>query len=370
MTRVLHVQKVKGISGSEAHLLSLLPRLRARGFDASIVVLHEREPEAAEFIERMRAAGVPTEAWRMRVDLDPSVPARLLMRRPDVLHTHLVHADLLALPAGAARRVPVRISTKHGFNEFRANHLVARADRVVARFAHAQIAISAGLADYLAATEGFDRAAFTVVHYGIEPGPPPPPPPAGPKLAAVGRLIPIKGLDVLLAAFAQARRDVPELSLELAGSGPLEAELRRAAPEGVTFLGRVAPAAPVYERNAIVVVPSRGEGFGMVALEAAERGRAAIVSDVGGLPEVVADGETGLVVPVGDVDALAAAIVELAGDPERARAFGAAARQRALASFSADRNADGIADLYRRLLSARSKTVAASSTSKKSNGTR
>jgi len=108
----------------------------------------------------------------------------------------------------------------------------------------------------------------------------------------------------------------------------------------------------------------------MVALEAAERGRAAIVSDVGGLPEVVADGETGLVVPVGDVDALAAAIVELAGDPDRARAFGAAGRQRALASFSADRNADGIADLYRRLLSARSKTVAASSTSKKSNGTR
>jgi glycosyltransferase involved in cell wall biosynthesis len=318
----------------------------------------------------MRAAGVPTEAWRMRLDLDPSVSARLLVRRPGILHTHLVHADLLALPAGAAARVPVRISTKHGFNEFRSNRLVARADRVAARLAHAQVAISAGLAAYLAATEGFDRSAFTVVHYGIEPGPPPSPPPTKPKLVAVGRLIPIKGLDVLLAAFTRARRDVPELTLELAGSGPLEVELRAAAPDGVTFLGRVSPVAPLYERNAIVVVPSRGEGFGMVALEAAERGRAAIVSDVGGLPEVVAHGETGLVVPVGDADALAAAIVELARDPARTRALGEAARQRALASFSADQNADGIADLYRRLLSARSKTADASSTSRKSNGTR
>ncbi len=175
---------------------------------------------------------------------------------------------------------------------------------------------------------------------------------------------------MLLRAFLLARREVPGLSLELAGSGPLDAELRAAAPEGVTFLGRVAPVTPVYERNAIVVVPSRGEGFGMVALEAAERGRAAIVSDVGGLPEVVADGETGLVVPAGDAEALAAAILELALDPARVRAFGAAARQRALASFSADQNAEGIADLYRRTLSARSKTADASSTSRKSNGTR
>ena len=370
MTAVLHVQKVSGVSGSEAHLLSLLPRLRARGLDAGIVVLHEREPGAAEFVERMHAAGVPTEAWRMRFDLDPSVPARLLRRRPDVLHTHLVHADLLGLPAGAAARVPLRVSTKHGFNEFRGNPLVARADRAAARFAHRQIAISAGLADYLAATEGFDRSAFTVVHYGIEPGPPPPPPPAEPKLAAVGRLIPIKGLDVLLRAFATARREVPALTLELAGAGRLEAELRAAAPDGVTFLGRVSAVAPVYERNAIVVVPSRGEGFGMVALEAAERGRPSIVSAVGGLPEIVDDGATGVVVPPEDVDALARAIVDLAGDPERVRRLGAAARQRAIDSFSAEAEADAVADLYRTALHARSAAAPASRAIRKSNGTR
>jgi glycosyltransferase involved in cell wall biosynthesis len=306
----------------------------------------------------------------MRFDLDPTVPLRLAARRPEILHTHLVHADVLGLPAGALARVPIRISTKHGFNEFRTNRLVSAADRAAARFAHRQIAISRGLARYLAQTEGFAEDDFTVVHYGIEAGPEPSPPPAPTRLCAVGRLIPIKGFDLLLRAFAAARDEVPELTLEVAGAGPLDAELRASAPKGVTFLGRVAPVQEVYERNAIVVIPSRGEGFGMVALEAAERGRAAIVSDVGGLPEIVADGETGVVVPSADVEALARAIVVLSRDAELVREYGHAARRRALDQFSAAAAADGVEAVYRDLLHQRSTAPAASRTRRKSNGTR
>jgi len=338
--KVDHVQKVSGISGSEAHLLQLVPALRERGWDASMIVLHEGEPGAEEFVRRMRAKDVPTEAWRMRADIDPLVFARLAARRPDIVHTHLVHADVHGLPAAALARVPLRVSTKHGFNEFRSNRAVALADRNAARFAHRQIAISAGLADYLAATEGFERDDFTVVHYGIEPGPEPPPPPAEPRLVAIGRLIPIKGFDTLLQAFALARAEVPELTLELAGSGPLRFEPQ----DGVTFLGHVSPVQPLLERNAILVAPSRGEGFGMVALEAAERGRAAIVTNVGGLPEIVAHGETGLVV---EPEGLAQAIVELARDPERVRSLGAAARARALAQFSPQAAVEGVERVYR-----------------------
>ena len=357
MTRVVHIQKVSGISGSEAHLLSLVPLLRRRGWDASMIVLHQDEPGAHEFVRRMREHDVPTEAWRMRADVDPLVFARLASRRPDIVHTHLVHADLHGLPAAALARVPLRVSTKHGFNEFRASRAIAVADRAAARCAHRQIAISAGLADYLATTEGFARSDFTVVHYGIEPGAEPPPPPAAPRLVAIGRLIPIKGFDVLLAAFARARAEVHELTLEIAGSGPLQFEPQ----DGVTFLGHVSPVQPMLERNAIVVVPSRGEGFGMVALEAAERGRAAIVTDVGGLPEIVAHGETGLVV---EPDGLAAAIVELARDPKRVRAMGEAARRRAVAQFSPESAVEGVERVYR------ATAAAASSTSRKSNDTR
>ncbi len=368
--KVVHVQKVSGVSGSEAHLLSLLPRLRSRGWDARMLVLHEGEPGAREFVEAMRAQEVPTETARMRFDLDPTAPIRLVRSRATIVHTHLVHADVLGLPVAALARVPVRVSTKHGFNEFRSSRAIAAADRAAGRFAHRQIAISRGLARYLADTEGFREDDFTVVHYGIEPGPEPPPPPASLRLAAVGRLIPIKGFDLLLRAFGRARDRLPALTLEIAGAGPLDAELRANAPDGVTFLGRVSPATEVYERNAIVIVPSRGEGFGMVALEAAERGRPAIVTAVGGLPEIVADAETGAVVPPEDIELLARAIVTLAGDEELVRSYGAAARRRALDQFSAEAAADGVELVYRDLLNKRSMAAPASMTSKKSNGTR
>src|SRR5205823_870965 len=150
----------------------------------------------------------------------------------------------------------------------------------------------------------------------------------------IGRLIPIKGYDVLFRAYERARGRVPALTLAIAGAGPLEPAMRQSAPDGVTLLGQVDGVARLLEEHAFLVVPSRGEGFGMVALEAAERGRAAVVSDVGGLPEIVADGETGTVVPVGDVEALARAIVVLARDAELVRQYGHAARRRALESFS------------------------------------
>ena len=142
----------------------------------------------------MRAQAVPTETARMRFDLDPTAPIRLVRSRATIVHTHLVHADVLGLPAAALARVPVRVSTKHGFNEFRSSRAIAGADRAAGRFAHRQIAISHGLARYLADTEGFREDDFTIVHYGIEPGPEPSPPPGPLRLAAVGQADPDQGL--------------------------------------------------------------------------------------------------------------------------------------------------------------------------------
>ena len=389
--RVLHVAKVAGISGSENHLLLLLPDLRARGHDVRLVMLHEGEPGAEELAVRLERGGVPVERLRMRLPLDPLAFARVARsirrRRPDVVHTHLVHADFHGLPAGRLARAPLLVSTKHGFNPFRGGRGFAAADRAVARLADVHVAISHGLARYLAESEGFDEDAFEIVHYGIVPGPPPTDPPAEPRLAVVGRLIPIKAHDVLLAALTRVREELPEATLEIAGEGPLDAELRATVTrlglrDAVSFLGRVAPAAPVFERSAVVVVPSRGEGFGMVALEAMERGRAVVASDVGGLPEIVEDGVTGIVVPPDEPEALAAALLELLRDPARAAAMGAAGRVRALAAFSQGRCTDRIEELYRAALEtgsrrrartssqARSSANAASSASRKSHGVR
>jgi glycosyltransferase involved in cell wall biosynthesis len=351
---ILHVQKVSGISGSEAHLLSLLPGLRARGHDARFLMLHEGEPGAAEFAEEMRTRGVPLDQLRLRGDSDPlafaQLVARLRRQRPRLLHTHLFHADVYGLLAGALARVPVRASTKHGFNEFRSNRVFMALDRGAFRLGHLHVAISRGLARYLAEVEGLPEERFEIVHYGIAAGPQPPAPPAAPSLLCVGRLVSIKGHRVLFDAFESARRELPQLTLAIAGAGPLEHDLRAAAPEGVTFLGRVAPVGRTIEQHAVVVVPSLGEGFGMVALEAHERGRPVIASDVGGLPEIVVGGETGLVVPSGEATPLAAAIVRLAGDPGLVTRMGEAARRRALSEFTEARSVERILELYRPLL--------------------
>jgi glycosyltransferase involved in cell wall biosynthesis len=340
---ILHVQKVAGISGSEAHLLSLLPGLRERGWNVRMLMLHEHEPGAWDFARALEARGVPLDAIPVRADVDPIAFMRLvgylLRTRPAILHTHLVHAEWYALLAGAVARVPVRFTTKHGFNEFREAPYFGVADRAVASLADVHIAISRGLARYLEDVEGFDRESFEIVHYGIEPdGEPPVYADATPRLLCVGRLIPIKGHVVLLRAFAEARKRLPALQLDIAGRGPLEPALKALVRElgiadAVRFLGHVSPIQQAIERSAVVVVPSMGEGFGMVALEAMERARPVIAAAIGGLGELVRDGETGLLVPAGEAEPLTDAIVRVAGDLELARRMGEAGRARAVSRF-------------------------------------
>ena len=357
---VLHLQKVAGISGSEAHLLSLLPQLKARGWDIRFLMLHEHEPGAWDFARELRSRGIPLDAIPLAADVDPvaffRIAGYLGRMRPTILHTHLVHADVYGQLTGALTGVPVRVSTKHGFNEFRENRGFALGDRAIASLAHTHIAISRGLVRYLEEVEGFDGAGFQVVHYGIEPnGEPHAYAGDVPRLLCVGRLIPIKGHIVLLRAFAQARRRVPSLRLDLAGRGPLEPALRALAKElgvegAVRFLGYVAPVQRAIEDAAAVVVPSMGEGFGMVALEAMERARPVIAAEIGGLGELVEDGVTGYLVPTGEAEPLADAIVRLVSDLPRAAEMGLAGRRRALAQFLQERCTDRTELLYRAAL--------------------
>jgi glycosyltransferase involved in cell wall biosynthesis len=360
---VLHLQKVAGISGSEAHLLSLLPRLKERGWDIRFLMLHEDEPGAWDFARELTARGIPLDSIPLAADVDPiafvRIAAYLARRRPTILHTHLVHADVYGQLTGTIAGVPIRVSTKHGFNEFRENPGFALGDRAIASLAHAHIAISRGLARYLEEVEGFDGESFEIVHYGIEPdGTPPVYAGAEPRLLCVGRLIPIKGHIVLLRAFAEARRALPELQLHVAGRGPLEPALRALAKElgvadGVRFLGHVAPVQRAIEDAAIVVVPSMGEGFGMVALEAMERARPVIAAEIGGLGELVEDGVTGRLVRAGDPQPLAHAIVGLGRDLDAAARMGEAGRRRALDRFLQERCTDRTELLYREQLNGR-----------------
>lgn len=193
----------------------------------------------------------------------------------------------------------------------------------------------------------------SVVMNGLVPHAAPPLPyPDGPAhVVAAGRLVAEKGFDVIIDALAQ----LPDVRLTIAGDGPMRPLLEeRARPYGsrVVFPGWVSQAdLPALMGSAhVVAVPSRWqEPFCLVALEAALAARPVVASRAGGLPEVVLDGTTGLIVPMDDVTAMAQAIDALLRDPTRAAAFGATARDRALTEFTLGRCVDAYDTLYRRV---------------------
>jgi glycosyltransferase involved in cell wall biosynthesis len=172
-------------------------------------------------------------------------------------------------------------------------------------------------------------------------------------VAIVGALEERKGHDVLLDALATLPD--PRLLLLIAGDGSRRDALaaRVAALDlgtRVRLLGRVDDVAEVLAAADVVAMPSRQEGLGVAALEAMAAGLPVIASRVGGLPEAVVDGATGLLVPAGDVGALAAALARLAADPGRARAFGAAGATRVRERFTMAGMAAATVAVYRRLV--------------------
>ena len=178
-----------------------------------------------------------------------------------------------------------------------------------------------------------------------------------PRLLVVSRLTPEKGVDIALSAFARVRSAFPGARLVIGGDGPERERLRRRSDDlgigdAVVFPGRVAPAEVLglLDAASLVLVPSRAETFGLVAVEAALMQRPVVASRVGGLREVVADGLTGLLVPADDAGAMAEAAIALLGDEARCRRLGMAARARAQVLFSHDRYIDGYAEQYGRLV--------------------
>jgi glycosyltransferase involved in cell wall biosynthesis len=181
-----------------------------------------------------------------------------------------------------------------------------------------------------------------------------------PTVLYAGRLVPEKGVDVLVRAFAGVLRDVPEARLAIVGGGPAAAPLRRLVSE-LGMDDRVEMTGPLphdvlerrFEGSWVQAVPSRWEEpFGIVAAEAMMRGTAVVASATGGLNEVVGDG-CGLLVPPGDVDALTSALVRVLAARELAESLGSAGRRRALERFSLPQFVEANLSLYRDLLAGR-----------------
>jgi glycosyltransferase involved in cell wall biosynthesis len=186
----------------------------------------------------------------------------------------------------------------------------------------------------------------------------------GPIILAAGRLSREKGFHVLLEAAPSLFRDLPSAQVVVFGEGPERVRLeRRAAALGVTDRFRLSGFRDDLDALLpwadVVTLPSLTEGLPNVALEAAAAGVPVVATAVGGTPEVVVNGQTGFLVPSGDSTALADRISAVVRHPNRARAFGAAARRRVEDHFSFEGQARAYQTVFGELASARTAARAA-----------
>jgi glycosyltransferase involved in cell wall biosynthesis len=255
--------------------------------------------------------------------------ARRAARGADVVHAHWLPAAWVAARTGKPFAVQLWGTDVE---------LARRAPRLGRRvLGRARIVVCASH-DLAAAARELGGADVRVVPNGIELPAETGEPDEPPHVLFVGRLSAEKGVREL----REAARGLP---LVVAGDGPLRAEV----PEA---LGMVPHDElwRLYGRAAVVACPSRREGFGYACLEAMAAGRPVVASAVGGLKDLVVDGETGLLVPPGDAPALRAALERLLGDRALRERLGAAARERARTDFAWDRYVDAIRDAYDDLL--------------------
>jgi glycosyltransferase involved in cell wall biosynthesis len=343
--------------------------------EESMADLAEREGAETVYLPSLRQPVNPLHDSRALAEI-----GRIARRfRPDLVHTHTAKAGFLGRSAAtlAVRPRPVLVHTFHGHvleGYFgKAKTAVYRGlERRLAKRTDRLIGVSRQTVDDLVRLGIAPRQKFSVIPLGLDLGPfmsleaksglalreQLRVPEERMLLAFVGRIVPIKRVDLLLRAFARARQTGADAHLALVGDGEERARFQALAAElgvssAVSFLGYRRDLTDIAAAADVAILSSDNEGTPVWLIEAGAAGLAAIATDVGGTSEVVTP-ETGILVPRDDQPALTAAIAELAGDAGRRREMGERAREHVLARYSVDRLIADIDALYTDLLGARS----------------
>ncbi len=348
LARVCFVNSMRVLGGAEVWMLDAARGLRQRGHAVSLVA----QP-GTPLLARARAAGLPAAAVPIRFDGAPwtLLELRRWFRRQDAgavicnLTKDLKAAGVAARWAGIGTVLALRESDFPLKNKLYYRWYYNRiASGVV-------VNSRATLASTLAGAPWLDPRRVHLLYKGIDterfrqgPGPP-----RQPTVGFLGRLIPRKGLAELQAAWELLEEEdwAAPPRLQLAGEGPLAAELARwraglRRPRQVELLGFVEQPERFLAGLSLLVLPSRAEGFGLAAAEAAACGLPVVAARASSLPELVRDGETGLLVPGGDAVALAAALGCLLRDPALAARLGRRGRELVVREFSRERMLDGL----------------------------
>ena len=335
--RVAHVTLGLDVGGQEKLLVEFARHADRDGFELVFVSLTGRGPLAAD-LDAQRWPVVPLEEPPgLRPRLIPRLARLFRQQKVDVVHTHDDRPLLYGAPAARLARVRRVLHTRHGrgFGLSRRQRLLVR---LAARLTDAFVCVSDDCAA-LSREQGVSARRVLTVRSGIDvsrfsyAGPR-----KGGPAVAVARLSPEKDVETLVRAAALAAAERPAFRLEVAGDGPCLLDLQKlvrtlGVGEHVRFLGEVRDVPSLLARASLFALSSVSEGISLTLLEAMARGLPVAATRVGGNPEVVADGASGLLVPPRDPPALARAILELWDGRDRARQMGLAGRRRVEQGF-------------------------------------
>ena len=319
----------------------------------------QRRPGVIEADLARAGVAVHDLGMRSKADLGAAIRLIRLLRRERirVLVAFMFHATFLGRLAGGVCRVPVRISSERTMEaEGRGRRWL---NRWTVPLATHVVAVSGRVASYAAREFRIPRDRLTTIVNGVDLDRFRPTgralDPRAPVLGCTARLGAENDHATLIRAFARLGRQWPDARLLLVGRGPEEAALRALADTfgvggRVRFAGEQADVAPWLVRMDVYVQAARLAGISNSILEAMATGLPVVATDVGGTSEAVVHGETGLLVPVGDPAALAAALAALIANPSMAEAFGRAGRARVEAHFGERRMLERVEALLDRLV--------------------
>jgi sugar transferase (PEP-CTERM/EpsH1 system associated) len=356
--RIVHLVSTLNMGGLEMFVWHLARHHDRAAFDFQVLSLGERGALGPRF----DVLGVPAHsldcAQRTKGATLVRLVARLRQLRPHVLHTHNPSPHVFGSLAARTLGIPVLVHTKHGRNRPHYRPAVLL-NRLAACLSHCVVSVSHDSAAVARCIERVPAHKVRVIHNGIDLDSFAPEPRAvsGATLRAihVARLSPIKDQRTLLQAVRRVVDAEPGFHLDIVGDGPMREELvtlchELQLSEQVRFLGFREDVRELLATADCYVLSSVSEGVSLTLLEAMAMGLPVVATAVGGNPEVVAHGETGLVVPAGSPERLAEALLALIRHPNQARRMGQAGRQRVEEHFDLRRVVGQYEGLYRNLL--------------------
>ena len=361
---IVHLVTSLEVGGAQHNMLLGLPNLDPTRYKHILISIMDRMQMKQQF----QQAGVEVHSLDLRKKTDVTAALRLrsLLNtiRPDILHTYLIHGNVLGRIVGRLTGVPTIIGSELTIGQAgRIGKLATKltnplTDAVEVNSETGGKSVIANLGVPEEKIEvilpGLDLDAFgqtdqrvqTRNDIGVDDN--------EHLVLYIGRLRAVKGVEFGIRAVAKAFKQNPKMKLALAGEGDQRKQLEALSAElgienNVKFLGARKDLPNVLSACDSVIMPSLTEGFPRVAIEAMASSKPVIATNVGGVPEAIIDGQSGILVPSKDVEAMTDALISVSTNFELAKRLGVAARQRTEHRFAASNYVARLDEMYRRL---------------------